>query len=159
MTETAMSTTFTPSDEHRRSPEQSAALPYRVGRGRVEVLLVTSRSRGRWILPKGNVEAEMGGPRTAVREAFEEAGVRGDAEADAFGRYRHDTEEGARLVEVFLLEVEDVLPRWPEDHERRRRWVPVHEAHRHVDVEGLRPLLHRAAARLAAYSGTNPKSS
>lgn len=141
------------SDDPRTKPDQSAAVPYRVGLRGLEVLLVTSRSRERWIVPKGNVEARLGARGTAEQEAFEEAGVVGGADPEAFGRYRHDTEERSYLVEVFLLEVEDVLPRWPEDRERRRRWVSIHEAPRSVDVEGLRPLIARAGAALRGRLG------
>lgn len=41
------------------------------------MLLVTSRKRRRWILPKGKVAAGMLPHRSAAREAMEEAGVVG----------------------------------------------------------------------------------
>lgn len=57
---------------------QSAALPDRAtSEGSLEVLLVTSRKRRRWILPKGKVAAGMLPHRSAAREAMEEAGVVG----------------------------------------------------------------------------------
>lgn len=37
-------------------PDQAAAVPYRVRDGQAEVLLVTSRTRARWIVPKGKTQ-------------------------------------------------------------------------------------------------------
>jgi len=54
---------------------QSAALPYRyVTKDKIEVLLITSRTQQRWILPKGKIAFGMLPHRSAAREAMEEAG-------------------------------------------------------------------------------------
>ena len=42
---------------------QSAVLPYRQGPDGLEVLLVTSRKRSRWVLPKGIVEPGLTAPQ------------------------------------------------------------------------------------------------
>jgi 8-oxo-dGTP pyrophosphatase MutT (NUDIX family) len=56
---------------------QSAVVPYRRGTNGLEVLLITSRKRKRWVLPKGVIEPDMtpsaseprkGGRRPASRE-------------------------------------------------------------------------------------------
>ena len=54
---------------------QSAALPYRVSAGCVQVLLVTSRRSGRWIIPKGHVEPGEAPADAALREVQEETGL------------------------------------------------------------------------------------
>lgn len=57
---------------------QYAALPYRVdGSARTEIMLITSRERRRWIIPKGWPHKGRAPHRSAAREAFEEAGVVG----------------------------------------------------------------------------------
>ena len=57
---------------------QSAVIPFRVEDGSPSVLLITSRRRKRWGVPKGLIE-EWQTPRdAALEEAYEEAGVRGD---------------------------------------------------------------------------------
>jgi 8-oxo-dGTP pyrophosphatase MutT (NUDIX family) len=54
---------------------QAAAIPYRRdASGTLQVLLVTSKTRGRWVLPKGKVKRGMHPHRAAAMEAFEEAG-------------------------------------------------------------------------------------
>ena len=50
-------------------------IPYRIkGKKKVEVLLITSVKRKRWIIPKGYVEFNLSPFESAKKEAFEEAG-------------------------------------------------------------------------------------
>jgi 8-oxo-dGTP pyrophosphatase MutT (NUDIX family) len=57
---------------------QSGAVPFRVRDGTIEVLLITSLTSGRWIIPKGIIEPPLSSAASAAQEAFEEAGVRGE---------------------------------------------------------------------------------
>ena len=57
--------------------QQIAALPFRKRRGKVEVLLITSRETKRWVIPKGWPMAGLKDFTSAKREALEEAGVTG----------------------------------------------------------------------------------
>ena len=127
------------------SRRQCAAVPFRRGPSGPEILLVTSRKRGRWIVPKGNVESDLGARATAALEAFEEGGVSGDVHPGPFGCYHHDSNG---LVDVFLLAVGDEHAAWPEDEARERRWVRAGEAAEKVEVAGLGPILDAAAARI-----------
>lgn len=111
----------------RSTRRQYAALPYRVVDGRPEVLLVTSRGAGRWIIPKGGAKDGVTPHDMAAREAYEEAGVRGEVDGVPIGSYR----QAKRLasgrsvdyeVTVFLLSVTEELGHWPEKDQRRRRW-------------------------------------
>ena len=55
---------------------QYGVLPYRFGQDTaVEILLVTTRGRRRWIVPKGWPIKGLRPAKSAAREAFEEAGV------------------------------------------------------------------------------------
>ena len=57
---------------------QYGVLPYRVdGEGGLEILLITSKERRRWVIPKGNPIPFFLNYESAAREAFEEAGVEG----------------------------------------------------------------------------------
>ena len=111
---------------------QYACLPWRTTNGRLEVMLITSRGTGRWVLPKGWPIIGATGVESAVQEAVEEAGVRGQASA-AIGRYPYDKvlKDGSvrRLeVEVYPLAVSDELAEWKERAERPRRWFKPDEA-------------------------------
>jgi predicted NUDIX family NTP pyrophosphohydrolase len=134
-----------------RQPPQSAALPYRVRDGRVEVLLVTPRGGDGWIIPKGKVEARLGPRVSAGREAEEEGGVQGEVEPARFGRYRHGREDGP-LVTVFLMRVTREMASWPEAHERERRWADLDDVPGLVVDPGLGTLMRAAAKHLANHA-------
>jgi len=68
--------------------QQYAALPVMGSGDRVQVLLVTSRGTGRWIIPKGHPEKKMKPSEVAAMEAFEEGGVSGTVGKVPLGHYQ-----------------------------------------------------------------------
>ena len=125
---------------------QSAAIPFRWHEGRVEVLLITSSSGKRWIIPKGIVEKDLSPAESAAQEAIEEAGVEGVVGTDPVGEYRYDKWGGTCVVKVYLLEVRRELETWQEAVVRRREWVALEEAPRRVTDGGLRTVLRGLSA-------------
>src|SRR3546814_2828336 len=92
---------------------QIAVLPYRFGGpgmdGPTEILLITSRGTGRWVIPKGNPLTGMPLHASAAVEAEEEAGVIGAVCPTPIGsyQYRKRRANGASVmldVEVFRSE-------------------------------------------------------
>ncbi|MCB1995552.1 MAG: NUDIX hydrolase [Rhodoferax sp.] len=112
---------------------QSAALPYRRTKGGCEVLLITSRTNRRWIIPKGLIEPNMTAPQSAALEAFEEAGVRGKICENCLGTYGVEKYGGLGTVEVYPLKVTEELNKWPEQGDRERQWLPIEKA---IDTAG-----------------------
>lgn len=91
-------------------PDQCGALCWRLdAHGTVQVLLVTSKITGRWIIPKGNIKKHEKLHECARREAFEEAGVSGRIGKCAIGRYEYLKLEKDRTltVSVFQMLVEE----------------------------------------------------
>ncbi|MBJ3774552.1 NUDIX hydrolase [Acuticoccus mangrovi] len=132
----------------RRPPLlQVAALCLREGKGRPEVLLVTSRGTGRWILPKGWPIKGTEGHGAALREAWEEAGVlRARAAPEPVGRYRAVKRQDAGYsmpcdVLVYRVSVEAMTDDFPEKGERRRIWVSPKKAAQMVVEADLKRLL------------------
>ena len=79
------------------------------------VLLITSRERGSWVLPKGWPKPGIVPYRQAANEAFEEAGVTGKIGRTTIGRYVYvkllrDGRKVACRVDVFPLAVDNILP-------------------------------------------------
>jgi 8-oxo-dGTP pyrophosphatase MutT (NUDIX family) len=113
---------------------QYGVIPVRFGRGgQLQVLLLTSRGTGRWVIPKGWPMRKRTPAGTAEREAFEEAGVKGYLlSRRPIGSYRYikvdEKFTGAILVRVFILAVVEQMQEWPECRERRTRWFPVGRA-------------------------------
>jgi 8-oxo-dGTP pyrophosphatase MutT (NUDIX family) len=113
--------------------------------GSCQVLLVTSRDTGRWIIPKGWTSKRLRDSEAAAREAVEEAGVSGKIKGKPIGSYTYPKigETGSRSlrVAVYLLMVRRELKHWVERSERRRAWFDVREAAKHVGEAGLRALI------------------
>ena len=127
---------------------QVAALPIRMGiDGKPQVLLITSRETGRWVIPKGWPMSDRSDPKAALQEAFEEAGVKGQIVKKPVGTYRYvkimpkGTDDLDVEVTVYLLTVDEELRRWPEKDERIRDWVSPKVAASRVDEKELRDIL------------------
>jgi ADP-ribose pyrophosphatase YjhB (NUDIX family) len=118
----------------------------------VEVLLITPRGGEGWIIPKGKVEARLGAPRSAAREAEEEGGVQGEIDPTPFDQYRHGGGENGPLVAVFLMPVTGELSSWAEAHQRERRWATLDEVPRLVVDPGLARVLRTAAEHLSTHA-------
>jgi 8-oxo-dGTP pyrophosphatase MutT (NUDIX family) len=119
----------------KRPKTQFAALPFReTDAMEAEILLITSRDTGRWVIPKGWPMKGKKPHEAAAQEAWEEAGVLGRVAKKSLGHYDYDKAAADRLssvrcrVEVFPLKVEAIDSAWPEYGQRRRRWFGPHEA-------------------------------
>jgi 8-oxo-dGTP pyrophosphatase MutT (NUDIX family) len=127
---------------------QAGAIPFQQDPAGLRVLLITSRDSGRWVIPKGGVEPGQTAIQAAEVEAFEEAGVKGIMHPTPLGFYTY----GKRLrsgivkptsVEVFALEVNKQLKKWPEKSQRRFVWMTVSAAVKSVEEPGMAMLLLR----------------
>ena len=134
-----------PLDEPHKA--QVGALIVRGRPGSQEVLLITSRETGRWIIPKGWPMKGKQDHEAAAQEAFEEAGVKGTVHRHPVGAYtygkRLDGHSQPVRVMVYLMEVAEKLKDWPEKGERRRQWMSTIEASALVDEPGLTSILLR----------------
>ena len=120
---------------------QSGVVPFRVGQKGVEVLLITSRHKQRWIIPKGIIDYGYSPQESSENEAYEEAGIEGQIDPSPIGEYKFRKWGGEVTVKVFLFKVTREHDDWPESSIRQRRWVSVGEATQLVDIEGLRKIL------------------
>jgi 8-oxo-dGTP pyrophosphatase MutT (NUDIX family) len=133
---------------------QVGALCWRLTRkGALRVLLITSRDTGRWVIPKGWPMRNRTEAEAAAREAWEEAGVKGEVSSKPLGLYGYPkiTPKGGALpcvVRVFPLAVEARSSRFPEVDQRRRKWFSPAKAARKVQepelariIRGFRPSL------------------
>lgn len=134
---------------------QIAAMPVRrLPNGRLEVMLVTSRTTRRWIVPKGWPIKGLSAPEAAAREAYEEAGVVGRIVKEPAGRYTYWKRKSDHFVlcevTLYLLEVERQLPVWAEQGQRESRWFSPEDAADLVDEPELATAIRQATMALAA---------
>jgi 8-oxo-dGTP pyrophosphatase MutT (NUDIX family) len=133
---------------------QYAALPYRKSEERgLEVMLVTSRETRRWIIPKGWPIAGVEPHNLAALEAMEEAGLLGKVCEKPIGSYRYDKKRGDGsivncTVDTFTFEVEQQMPTWPEQDQRKTQWFAPEEAAAQVQEPELRALIQKLAKEL-----------
>jgi 8-oxo-dGTP pyrophosphatase MutT (NUDIX family) len=99
---------------------QYGALPYRFTHdAALEILLLTTRRSKSWIIPKGWPIKGLRPAKSAAREAFEEAGVRGRVGTKSIGLFAYDKivdENGIRAsceVRVFPPLVRRQSETWP----------------------------------------------
>lgn len=132
------------------SARQVAALVWRQAEDDIEVLLVTSRISGHWLLPKGwHIEGKSAAG-SALQEAYEEAGVQGESGEKPIGAfdYRKIRKRGAALdctVDVFAVRVRRLLGDWPEKPQRRRAWFTLSEAAERVAEPDLGRFLQQCS--------------
>src|SRR5262245_64278757 len=108
-----------------RVHHQAAVIPYRIRKERVEVALITTLTGKRWILPKGSVDDGERPREAAIREAEEEAGLRGVVARKPVGRYHRTKGNNLRRVDVYVMRVRSELEHWLEEKIGRRRWLRV----------------------------------
>ncbi|OWU86715.1 NUDIX hydrolase [Oceanicola sp. 22II-s10i] len=127
---------------------QVAALCFRrTGEEGCQILLITSRGTGRWIIPKGWPITGRDAPGSAMQEAWEEAGLlRGRVEQEPVGSYFYDKtyNSGFALpVEtlVYAVEVGELADSFPEASQRDRAWFTPAEAAERVNEPDLKTIL------------------
>jgi 8-oxo-dGTP pyrophosphatase MutT (NUDIX family) len=120
---------------------QSGVLPYRRRDDKIEVLLITSIRKKKWIIPKGYVEFNLSHFESAKKEAFEEAGVYGENETIELGSFKVHKEIGACFIRVYSMEVNKMLDDYPDKEKRRRKWFSIEEAAKSVEIPELKQII------------------
>ena len=133
---------------------QACAIPFRRNGGRYEFCLITSLRKGRWGFPKGIIDKGETHVETALKEADEEAGLRGQILGDPLGEYAYAKWYNTLQVTAYLMEVTEWHDDWLEAAVRKRRWVSAVEARQLVHNPDQVRLLEEAIARLGVESET-----
>jgi 8-oxo-dGTP pyrophosphatase MutT (NUDIX family) len=132
-------------------------LPYRFTPfAALEVLIVTTRQSRRWIIPKGWPIKGLTPSKSAAREAFEEAGVRGKIGGRPIGSFKYKKApaegdaEAQCEVKVFPLLAKTQSATWPEFEQRLAQWVDPEKAISLIREQELRSVVAKFAKRAAA---------
>lgn len=118
--------------------KQYGVIPYIKKSGKWRLVLITSRTNGNWIFPKGGRIDGKTQEESALQEAFEEAGIKGRI----VGRYAYKStlkRQGKTIdLTLFPMRVDQVLGDWPEQSQRRRLVVPLNAAKSMMEYPALR---------------------
>ena len=125
---------------------QVAALCWRRSKKGLRVLLITSRDSGRWVIPKGWPMRNRSEAEAAAREAYEEAGLRGEISKRSIGIYTYLKALGPGrsvlcAVKVFALETREMLTKYPETGQRRARWFAPDKAAKRIAEPELKAII------------------
>ncbi len=110
------------------------------------ILLITTRGRGRWTIPKGWPKSGTSDRAMAAKEAAEEAGVRGKIGKSPIGSFAytkrlHFYSWVKCVVDIFMLCVKTHELDWQEKDARKVRWASPDEAAALVSDSELASLL------------------
>jgi len=123
--------------------EQAALIPFRSHDKGLEILLITSLRKKKWIIPKGIVEEGQTDRETALTEAFEEAGIGGNLLPDLWGCYDQEKWGGLCRIKIFALEVRSLADHWPERDLRSREWFEARKAAQLLANKELKRIVQR----------------
>jgi phosphohistidine phosphatase len=137
----------------RRRPayyyNQSAVIPFRLHKGKPEILVIYSSNRKHWVVPKGIMDPGLSARQSAAKEAWEEAGVEGRIYDGSLGAYTCRKWGAACHVEVFAMEVTHLVPekKWEESH-RGREWLSPKQAAKRLKQKELKLMVMGLAKKL-----------
>ena len=122
---------------------QSCVIPYRISNGSIELLLITSIKKQKWIFPKGFIEFNLSAFESAKKEAFEEAGVIGENETVELGSFELKKQNRSSHVKIFSMEVTKELKDYPEKNLRKRRWFTIKEALENIENNEIKNFVNK----------------
>ena len=129
---------------------QSAIIPYRIFEENLEILLVTSIRKKKWIIPKGFIEFNLSAFESAKKEAFEEAGVIGTNETIELGSFTIKKYGGLTNIVVYSMEVEKFKDDYSEKTLRKRKWYMVDDAVEIISIPEVGNMIQILAKKLKA---------
>jgi len=131
--------------------EQSAIIPYKIEDEELQILLITSIRKKKWIIPKGFIEFNLSAFESAKKEAFEEAGVIGTNETFELGTFNLIKYGGLTKIIVYSMEVEKFKEDYPEKNLRKRKWFSVKEAVKTITIPEVGEMINILEGKIKAY--------
>jgi len=130
--------------------DQSAVIPYRKKDGELQILLITSIRKKKWIIPKGFIEFNLSAFESAKKEAYEEAGIIGANETIELGNFKIDKYGGDVLIKVYSMEVVEEHEDYSEKNLRKRKWFSLDEAVKKIETPEIANMIKKLETKLKA---------
>lgn len=128
--------------------DQSAVIPYRVEDGKLQVLLITSIRKKRWIIPKGFIEFNLSAFESAKKEAYEEAGIIGTNETIELGTFSIEKYGGDLSIKVYSMEVVEEHEDYAEKNLRKRKWFNMQEATEKISIPQVVDMIQKLGKKV-----------
>ncbi len=128
--------------------KHSCVIPYRISNGSIELLLITSIKKQKWIFPKGFIEFNLSAFESAKKEAYEEAGVIGENETVELGSFELKKKNSSSYVKIFSMEVTKELKDYPEKNLRKRKWFNVKDALENIENSDIKNFVYKLEAKI-----------
>ena len=128
--------------------KHSCVIPYRISNGSIELLLITSIKKQKWIFPKGFIEFNLSAFESAKKEAYEEAGVIGENETVELGSFELKKKNSSSYVKIFSMEVTKELKDYPEKNLRKRKWFSVKDALENIENSDIKNFVNKLEAKV-----------
>ncbi len=107
----------------------SGVVPFRFKDDILQILLIKTKNKKKWITPKGKIEKNMTPRASALKEAEEEGGIKGEIIGKKLGYYvlkKGNDSENDRIL-MFSMRVNEELIDYKEKEIRERRWCSMEE--------------------------------
>ncbi len=128
--------------------DQSGVIPYRFNNGSIEILLITSVKKKKWIIPKGYIEFNLSPFESAKKEAYEEAGIIGSNETVELGAVKINKSIGNCYLKVFSMEVVNLLDDYPEKDLRKRKWMTITDAVKFISIHEVASMIEKLPQKI-----------
>lgn len=139
--------------EQRERPayyyKQSGVIPYRLEKGNLQILLISSSTGSHYILPKGIKEQGLNLRESAKKEALEEAGIDGIVDKKPIGDYQFEKWGANCQVTMYTMLVTSMLGKykWKETY-RERHWVSPKKAKKMLKKEYFVKLIDKLTLQI-----------
>ncbi|MCF7791968.1 MAG: NUDIX domain-containing protein [Victivallales bacterium] len=132
------------SETVKKCPEwffnQSGVIPYTIEDEQIKVMLITSKKKKKWIIPKGIIEPEMSPRDSAAKEAYEEAGITGRVFKEEITNYIQEKWGGECSITIFLMKIDKIFDQWEEDFRKRKLFTPGKAAEK-IKIKPLKKII------------------
>lgn len=121
--------------------DQSGVIPYRIKKKELQILLISTRSGNNWTIPKGIIEDSLEDSESAIKEAFEEAGLIGNIDETITWQFRFRKWGGICDVKLYPMIIDKELDEYPENEIREKKWLSVKDAIKRVKFEQVKDFI------------------
>lgn len=116
--------------------KQSGVIPFSYDKqGDLRITLIKTKHKNNWGIPKGGIEDHLNAKDSALKEAFEEAGLEGYIDGASLGQYNYVKGKTGKMqnVKMFPMRVTNKLKVYDESEWRERKTFSPEKALKKLD--------------------------